>query len=148
MNQYASFDIEIDGLGAVHGFFCNNAKTIKLQSEHGLLFDGSLFSLDAAFGLHGDGAWYPVSGVTITGIAGSKAPKKVFEPIMLAVTAALNSHISANADLIVKAKQQIYDARTESLRHDIEYYQRQLESYTRDVAKRTEALDKHLAAKP
>lgn len=142
MTSYAAFDVTVPEMGEVHCAF-TDAKTLSIQASRALLHEGLLYSLNGTLGLHGS-AWYPLSGVTVTGQLGKNAPKKVGDPISEAVTEAVNEFLVANPGYIVRARQEIYDAQTKYLEGRVKSEQGYLDRYSKDLESAKAALAKHL----
>jgi enoyl-CoA hydratase/carnithine racemase len=146
MTSYAAFTVDVPNMGTVAASFID-AKTISVHANRALLHDGLLYSLNATLGQHGDG-WYPVSGVTVTGMLGKNAPKKVADPVSEAATAAVNEYLAANPAHVRVAREQIYSARIKSLQRSVEYQQDNVNRYTRSLDEARADLQEHLAAQP
>ncbi len=146
MAAYAAFTVDVPNMGTVAASF-DDATTINVQASRALLHDGLLYSLSGTLGLHGSG-WYPVSGVTVTGQLGKNAPKKVADPVSEAVTVAVNAYMIARPETYLRARQEIYDAKTKSLRSGVKYAQENISRYAKDAERWSADLAKHLEALP
>lgn len=112
---------------------------MKISSNRGLLYGGQLYSLAATFGNHNE-AWYPVSGLVLTGEASSKAPARVQNPVLDAISTAINAYLAAYPETIIQAREARRLRQIDSLQDNInratEYvnrYQKEIDGYQKQI---------------